>query len=397
VCSFPELTPDLVASVAYPDWKLNFLNQAGRRWLGFGGDVPISSRCFIDFIPLSRRGDFLAKMEAVAKGEEVWPIETELLPANGGPIPVSVHGSIRSGDGGGFVLIARDLTFTADLQHRLMETSRLAAMAEVTSGVLHNIGNAFNSVNTAASVIADKLSQSRLGNLSRVSKMLDEHASDLATFLASDARGRQLPTYLRQLSEHLASEQEALLSEADALRKSVEHIKTIIGMQQGFAHASSLAEDLSPVELVEEALLISEASLSRHQITATRDFATAVPTVYVARHKVLQILVNLIRNAKHALDECGHSDRRMELSVRAMENNRVKITVADNGVGICPENLARIFSFGFTTKKTGHGFGLHSSVLAAEEMHGSLRGESDGLGKGARFILELPCQRIAGP
>ncbi|MBT5707447.1 MAG: ATP-binding protein [Verrucomicrobia bacterium] len=68
----------------------------------------------------------------------------------------------------------------------------------------------------------------------------------------------------------------------------------------------------------------------------------------------------------------------------------VRISVIDTGVGIPKENLTKIFAFGFTTRKEGHGFGLHSSALAAKEMGGELTGESDGMEKGAAFHLDLP-------
>lgn len=72
------------------------------------------------------------------------------------------------------------------------------------------------------------------------------------------------------------------------------------------------------------------------------------------------------------------------------QDETARITVSDNGVGIAVENLTRIFAHGFTTKKNGHGFGLHSSALAAKELGGSLRASSEGPDRGATFILELP-------
>jgi len=132
-------------------------------------------------------------------------------------------------------------------------------------------------------------------------------------------------------------------------------------------------------------------AIERHGVQLVREYSRS-PAVLVEKHKVLQILVNLIRNAKYALDERGHSDKRLTLRVGVNGNDMVKILVIDNGVGIPPENLERIFAHGFTTKKHGHGFGLHSSVLAAKEMGGTLTVHSDGPGTGATFTLELPCQ-----
>ena len=127
----------------------------------------------------------------------------------------------------------------------------------------------------------------------------------------------------------------------------------------------------------------------RDKIIVRREF-DAVPPVRVDRHKVLQILVNLFRNARHACTPATGDDKVLTLRVGMHDNGRVKFAVCDNGVGIAPENLTRIFAHGFTTKTDGHGFGLHSGANAAKEMGGSLQAYSDGPGHGADFILELP-------
>jgi len=173
------------------------------------------------------------------------------------------------------------------------------------------------------------------------------------------------------------------------LRRNVEHVKEIIAMQQNYARMSHVREDLAPADLIEESIRISEASLNRHGITVIKDYQP-VPLVRVARHKVLQILVNFIRNAKHAMDDSGRPEKEMTISLRTSPEGRVLFIVRDNGVGISPENLGKVFNFGFTTRKQGHGFGLHSCINAAIELNGSVRGESEGVGKGAVFTLEIP-------
>jgi len=159
-------------------------------------------------------------------------------------------------------------------------------------------------------------------------------------------------------------------------------------MQQNYARASGVTEIVQPVEMVEDALRMNAEGLAQHQVRLVREFEAA-PEITVEKHKVLQILVNLVRNAQHACDESGRNDKCLTLRVTS-EDHRICIIVSDNGVGIAPENLTRIFSHGFTTKKDGHGFGLHSAVLSAREMGGDLRVESGGPGCGATFTLELP-------
>jgi C4-dicarboxylate-specific signal transduction histidine kinase len=161
-------------------------------------------------------------------------------------------------------------------------------------------------------------------------------------------------------------------------------------MQQTYAKVFGVLEPVTPVSLVQDALRMNDAAFKRHGIQVIQQFEEGVPVAMVDRHKVLQILVNLMRNSKYAIDQQAPAERRLEIQVRRTQAGNAAITVRDNGVGIAPENLTRIFGHGFTTKKDGHGFGLHSGALAAKEMNGSLSVHSDGPGQGAAFTLELP-------
>src|SRR5688572_14362380 len=160
-------------------------------------------------------------------------------------------------------------------------------------------------------------------------------------------------------------------------------------MQQNYARVSGIIESLSIRNLVEDALQMHTAALARHGILVVREYQE-VPVISMDKHKVLQILVNLIRNAKYAMDSASRRDKRLSVTITLNEANHVQITVTDNGIGISQENLTRIFSHGFTTKRDGHGFGLHSGAIAAREMGGRLYARSEGPGLGATFVLELP-------
>ncbi len=277
-----------------------------------------------------------------------------------------------------------------DLLHKqLLDASRLAGMAEVATTVLHNVGNVLNSVNVSASLVTDKVRNSKAANLAKAAALLQAHAADLPAFFANDPKGRQLPGYLASLAEYMAAEQNEIRQELSSLCGNIEHIKEIVAMQQAYAKLSGVVELLPAASLVEDALRLNAGAVERHHVEVTREY-TPVPPILADRHKVLQILVNLIRNAKYALDDRGHHDKRMTLRIAPTETGTVKISVIDNGVGILPENLTRIFGHGFTTRKGGHGFGLHSGALAARQLGGSLTCQSDGPGKGATFTLELP-------
>jgi PAS domain S-box-containing protein len=275
---------------------------------------------------------------------------------------------------------------------QLLEASRQGGMAEVATAVLHNVGNVLTGVNVSATVVADSLRKSKASGLTRLVGLLREHEADLGTFVSSDPRGKQLPRYLGQLAEHLQAEQQSSLKELEVLRSHIEHIREIVTTQQSYAKVCAIKELVRVSDLVEDSLRLKVGALSRHGVEFVREFQD-LPPMLLEKHKVLQILVNLISNAKYACADSGEKDKRLTLRVGThAETGRVCISVSDNGVGIPEENLTRIFNHGFTTRATGHGFGLHSSALAAREMGGRLTVHSEGLGRGATFTLELPVE-----
>ncbi len=282
----------------------------------------------------------------------------------------------------------------ARLHKEFAAASRQAGMAEVATGVLHNVGNVLNSVNVSAGLVIDQVRRSRIASLTRALHLLRERHADLGVFLTTDPKGRQIPGFLEAITEELGREHSTILDELEELRQNIEHIKQIVAMQQSYARVSGALERVPPADLVQDALRMVEDGLARHRIEVIRRF-DPVPDVLVDRHKVLQILVNLIGNAKHAV-ETRTEGRQIALTVGAGDDRRVRVEVRDNGTGIPPENLKRIFQHGFTTKKSGHGFGLHSGALAAKEMGGQLTALSDGPGTGATFVLELPLPGAVG-
>lgn len=303
------------------------------------------------------------------------------------------------------VAIARDITDRkhaeaklAQLHKQLTDASRQAGMAEIANNVLHNVGNVLNSVNVSAGIIGSKLSDSKGQGLSKAVQLMNEHATDLGDFLTRDPRGKALPGYLNKLVAALAAEKQSIVEELDSLTRSIDHIKDIVATQQSYSGATTVVEPVQVKDLMEDALRINAAAIARHQIAVIKEYVD-VPRLLLDKHLVLQILVNLIGNAKQALegmhDHLHRITLRMEIS-RSADGPRLRICVEDNGEGIAPENLTKLFGHGFTTRKTGHGFGLHSCALAAKEMKGSITAHSDGPGRGAAFTLELPMNLPGG-
>jgi C4-dicarboxylate-specific signal transduction histidine kinase len=203
-----------------------------------------------------------------------------------------------------------------------------------------------------------------------------------------------LPSYLAELGKHLSNEHAEMTGELELLVKNVEHIKEIVAMQQNYAKVSGFLEALPLEKLMDDAIQMNAAAFERHRVKVIRNYET-VPNVKVDKHKVLQILVNLLRNAKYAMD--GTMERKLDIHIHIPRQGVVQVVVKDTGCGIPKENLTRIFSHGFTTKRDGHGFGLHSGAIAAKEMDGILTAQSEGLGRGATFILDLPIAEQISP
>jgi signal transduction histidine kinase len=272
-------------------------------------------------------------------------------------------------------------------QSRLIEVSRQAGKAEVAAGVLHNVGNVLNSVNVSVGVISQKLGDLRLARMEQAVGMLDRPAAELATFLGADPRGGKVVPFLKQACERLSADVVACSAELGELQKHVEHMKHVVARQQSYAKKSGVLEVVRPAAIVNDALSLHRAAIDGAAIEVVRH-DEGFEEVPLDRHRVLQVLINLVGNAKQALEQ-RDGGRRIVIATRVADGQAI-FDVIDNGKGITAENLTKIFQHGFTTRAQGHGFGLHVSALAATEMGGKLECESDGPGKGARFTLVLP-------
>jgi signal transduction histidine kinase len=279
----------------------------------------------------------------------------------------------------------------AEAQRQLVSSARKAGMAEVASNVLHNVGNVLNSVNISTGHLSDMVRASKVQGLANAVDLMNQHAGDLGDFLLRNEKGKLLPGYLGKLAEALAAERQQLLEELADLGRSVDHLKEVVAVQQSYAGVSIIVEPVRLADLLEDALRINGGAFTRHRVTVVKAFSE-MPALLLDRHRLLSILLNLLSNAKNAAPPAADHQHLISLHLELTQGATLRIQVTDNGEGILPENLTRIFAHGFTTRKNGHGFGLHSCALAAKEMGGTLTAHSDGPGKGATFILELPAK-----
>jgi len=398
--AIPELT-----TVIAPDYRILHANRAARAQCG--GEDPV--RCGMTCHQLSHHRNSPCEgtehpcpLKQVLATKSPVAAEHTHFDQNGNETTVEIIAAPVFDEAGQVVQVVeacRDITDRkrderelADLNMRLIDGSRRAGMAEVATGVLHNVGNVLNSVNVSGQILTDKVKRSRITGLAKANDLIEQHADDLATFFTDNEKGELLPPYLRALSEQLLGERDSVLEELGVLLENIEHIKEIVNVQQSFAKVAGVLECVDLADVVDSAVKVNDAGLHRHRVDLKREYK-AIPSITTDRHKIMQILVNLISNAKYALSDSGRDEKRMTIRINSSGENRVKVEVEDNGAGIACENLSQIFQHGFTTKKDGHGFGLHSSALAAKELGGTLSVHSDGPGTGATFTLELPLDR----
>jgi signal transduction histidine kinase len=289
------------------------------------------------------------------------------------------------------VALRKSLDTLRTTQRQLADVSHRAGKAEVATTVLHNVGNVLNSVNVSCNLIIERTRKGKVADLGKLAALLREHQSELGPFFVTDARGCKFIDYLALTAEVATSHQQSMLSELDSVQRNVDHIKAIVSQQQTHAKALASVVETMPIgELLDEAIHINSLSFDRHDVTVIRQYDD-LPPAKLDRHKMLQIIMNLLSNARHAIKDTATTEqRRITVRVQRAGAERFRVVVDDSGCGIAVENLTRIFNYGFTTKKEGHGFGLHSAACAALEMGGTLTAHSDGVGRGASFTLELP-------
>ncbi len=273
-----------------------------------------------------------------------------------------------------------------EAQDVIVASARAAGMSEVAANVLHNVGNVLNSINVAAQIADESLANCRIASIRKAADMLDAEKADLSRFLATD-KGAKLAAFLREATANIATSHDRARGELEHLKSGIEHVKAIVATQQQYAHAKAHVDTFELADLIESAIRLS----TRHAI----EIENRVPAGLVMTtdmHRLMEIVLNLIKNACEALADMPDAVRRIEIDATAPPGQHVRLSVRDHGVGIDAAEISKLFRHGFTTKPNGHGFGLHSSASAASDLGGTILVNSDGIGSGATFIVEIPAR-----
>ena len=364
--------------------------------LGYGEDELIGQSPGLIFGEEFAQGSIIENL--LLQGS-VSGIESSFLTRDGQLIPISVSGSLMQDEQGqfqGLVCVAQDITARKrmeeeklELHEQLLDTSRQLGMAEVASDVLHNVGNALNSINVSIGVVADLLKNSMVGDVGRISQLFHKHREDLGNYFSNNPKGKQIPAYLEKLAGQLVEEQRVAVAELDRLRENAMNAQQCVAVQQDLAKLSGITEEISVIELVEEALTLNHELLETSQIDVSREFHE-IPQLIVDKHQVLDVMVDVIRNACQAMTSVSTKQLIVRAKLIPGPPDSVCLEVQDSGVGIASDDLIKIFGQGYNNQNGGRGMSLHSGALMAKNLGGALRAHSEGIGHGATFSLELP-------
>jgi len=400
-----DKTLDCVFIFQAQDLRFTYVNEGAIRQVGYSRD-DLLTMTPLDIKPEFDKTTFQELIEPLLDGSLTNRIfETRLRRRDGHDVPVEVtlqyvqddHGS------GKFVAIVRDITRKlqeesarsalecerSQLNRQLVESSRMAGMAQVAAGVLHNVGNVLNSINVSTDVLQRRVQSSAVTSLERLVQLLQSQGDQLPQFLRDDPRGKQIPDFLEKVTAALQHERRDLEHECQEILDNVEHIKEVINLHQSMAKSKTVAQPLDPEDLIRQALGAIRESLEKHGVQWETHVMDPVPTILSDKQRILQILINLVTNAKDSVISSRVEEPKIRIAVE-FRDDHVQFSVQDNGIGIPAGDLEKIFQFGFTTKKHGNGFGLHYSANCAEEIEGTLTAASPGPGQGATFVLAIP-------
>lgn len=268
------------------------------------------------------------------------------------------------------------------------EKARELGMAEMSASVLHNVGNVINSINISIETMLANRNATPLKALEKLATLFNTHKEDLALFLSQDSRGTHIPAYINELALCWEREHKNEVAELEEMTKNITLIKSIINTQQTSLKSERFEQIISLHELIDETLFLSGVYLNK-EISVIKEYSDIKPIV-IDKTKLFQILNNIISNAKDALVESANSAKVLTIKTTLITKDKIEIQISDNGVGISSANLSQIFIFGFTTKKSGHGFGLHASAVTVNELGGEIHVSSEGLEQGSTFTIYLP-------
>ncbi len=420
---FNSVSDGVVATDAYGNFTL--FSPSAKRIMGLGETTPLPTQWtdadqwkdpaqwegengifFSDgMTPVPQ--DELPHMRAL-RGEQVNDMEvfirTPIAPRgvfisiNGGPLRNA------SGELKGSVIVFRDVTERVQAEQALLQAFAQGRL-EVVDTILHNIGNAINSVSIGVGTLAEGLRKNGvLRRFSALAQAIEAHRSDWMTYLDTDPQGRKVLPFILALAADLATQNKRWVGTVERVESRVAHIVDIIRTQKSFDEGAMARKIVNLEQSISNAVKVLADSLASRGIDVSIDCAgeNTPIEVYIQESRFHQMLVNLVKNSIEAIDELAESAGLDNPYIRLKcypQEDYLVIDVADNGIGIKKAHSRLIFSAGYTTKKTGSGLGLHSAANFVIGSGGKIHALSDGVGKGTtmRVMLRHPLMELSPP
>ncbi len=370
------------------DWRLTSLNKTAEKLFGYSTTDPPN----VHFKKLLKKriGSLFLEVKNNTTRGNTFRDEAICICKEGDAMPVFIKASpFQLAHCEVYVVVIKEAApqLVLDNNQILKSLSYKVGAGQVATGVLHNIGNILNSINISIQSLSEMAKNSKIPKLIKANELFHENKMRIGEYITNDKAGRHLPDFYAGIGEFMKEDNAQLKDELDELKDHLNLVKELIATQQNYAKCFTGRRRLPVMDLLTDALKIEKMSIQKHKIRVDVQCPDEA-TIFVEKPKALHVLVNLIKNGIEAIlaaEKTGH----FQINV-AIEESHVAVTIRDNGIGLCREQLAKMFSFGFTTKLDGHGFGLFTSYQLMKEMDGKIAVSSEGLRKGAVFHLEFP-------
>ncbi len=340
-----------------------------------------------DELPLSRalKGDASDQVEMFVRNPEV--PEGAFISVSGRPL------QDKEGTEKGGVIVLRDVT------HRVIAEEALAqafaqGRLEIVETILHNIGNAINSVTVGVNVLQENLVSNQLiHRISALADLIKAHQDDWVNYIKDDPKGRQVLPFMMALAADFADQNKTVVETLVRVSERVTHITDIIRTQKSSNQSSMVWKTLDLRQTIMSMLKLQQDSIDKRGIQVHVNCENAPQEIRVQESQFHQMFVNLVKNSIEAIDELiqsGELDETPRIGVEVyISGEFLCLDVTDNGIGIAAQNLKLIFTAGYTTKESGTGLGLYSSANFAIGSGGQIIPLSEGIGKGTTMRIML--------
>jgi PAS domain S-box-containing protein len=340
-------------------------------------------------------------MSRIENGESIDYFEAVLLDRTGDRkhVAVSVAPYPRAGYVEGAIL---DITETVENKRRMADAAEQAALQrgkiEMAGSVLHDIGNAVTGLGTRISRLIGEGDWVEIEELGNLQEMVRRKGPALAGALGP-GKEEALAAFIRELRLSLMDRNRQLQDDGAAMSRTVSHINEILHLQRHYAvEKGGVRRSLDIIDLMEDALAMTWAGLQKRSIRLERRFRRPLPMVSGDRTRLIQVIINLIKNAGEAFDGCDREGtRQLIIDIGAVRDDTIRIALEDNAAGFDPEEGERLFEQGFSTKNRSSGMGLSQCREIIVSHGGRLEMVSAGPGKGAAAIIELPGKKEMTP